>query len=851
MELILTVAITALAFAARSAHTKISGLEKRVQELTQPQPQPNSSPVGATQTDLSDQSTTEHSSNNISPTPIPAASEYNRTQLQPAAITPVPKPQSLYQTPVGPAQPFFLYTWFKEHTLIKIGSIIFFFGAAWFVSYAFEQNWIPPLLRVFMGLALAVVVYVIGYVRRSAELLQYIVLTALGSGIIFATVLAAQFSFAQALLPELISLLVLLAAIAYALWVSYETDTQWLAVASAVAALFAPQFTGSDPASAVPFLSYLFVIAAGFGAVVLATTWRYVSLTLVVGVGMYLLSISALPDQGNIVWFFSVLFSVLFLGLTTSSVWRNRVPLFIDGMTVLGTGLMFAYFVHTQALVPELAAFAAAVVTALIGYGARLRETDPSVVLLYASISIISLFAGTAYLFDGFTATFFFAVESGALVFFAMRYAFLKRTILLASSTLLIPFVLGMAAMSDSAWDTGIVHAPGLAVLAVSVCLGWIGTYMYLTAERATLPWLTTLAQATLFSWYGFTAIALVVVARALATITSGDVLPWLLILLLTLSVLITVATFSRAGVRNFTLWTYSLPVAAASGVLIQSGVDGFFSVTDILVSTVMLVTLLSVMTLFGLVARTSQSKEDSLSSYIFLWMSFLFASAWIVILLGTLLSSAQTLSLGSVSIALLLYGIINGLLRLGVQFDRIAAFVVVLYVPAVGLLPAISLRGWSDGILSVDAASLYTYTTVTLLTAITLYRYAGERSNEKSKTLSSALFIVGGLYSFVLVWVVTHTISSTAVIAVTMALFTYTIFGLLAYVYGKRTSQQMFVKAGYLLLTAVVLRLALVDVWNMDPFWRIITFLGIGALFIAAAFLERKPEEPVTTSNE
>jgi len=256
-------------------------------------------------------------------------------------------------------------------------------------------------------------------------------------------------------------------------------------------------------------------------------------------------------------------------------------------------------------------------------------------------------------------------------------------------------------------------------------------------------------------------------------------------------------------------------------------------------------------MTLFGLVARTSQSKEDSLSSYIFLWMSFLFASAWIVILLGTLLSSAQTLSLGSVSIALLLYGIINGLLRLGVQFDRIAAFVVVLYVPAVGLLPAISLRGWSDGILSVDAASLYTYTTVTLLTAITLYRYAGERSNEKSKTLSSALFIVGGLYSFVLVWVVTHTISSTAVIAVTMALFTYTIFGLLAYVYGKRTSQQMFVKAGYLLLTAVVLRLALVDVWNMDPFWRIITFLGIGALFIVAAFLERKPEEPVTTSNE
>jgi len=851
MELILFVAVIVLTFATRSAHSKITTLEKRVQQLTQTKSQAATqlhTPINADGTKQSEEPEVPFDS---TPVPIPTAMQDNGTQFEPNTVSTIPKPTALYNEPVGPAQPFFLYQWFKEHTLIKIGSIIFFFGAAWFVSYAFDQNWIPPLLRVCMGLAVAVVVYLVGYIRRPVELLQYIVLTALGSGIVFATVLAAQFSFTQALLPELVSLLVLLAAITYTLWVSYETDTQWLAVVAAIAALFAPQFTGTEPASAVPFLSYLFVIAAGFGAVVLATTWRYVSLTLVVGVGMYLLSISTLAAQGKVVWFFAVLFSVLFLGLTTISVLRNRVPLFIDGTTLLGTGLLFAYFVHTQALVPELAAFAAAVTTAMIGYGARLRETDPSVVLLYASISIISLFAGTAYLFDGFTATFFFAIESAALVFFAMRYAFLERTILLASSTLFIPFVLGIAALSDSAWDTGIIHAPGLAVLAVCVCLVSVGTYMYVTAERATLPWLTTLAQATLFSWYGFTAIALVVVARTLATITSGDVLSWSLVLLLVLSVLITAATLSRAGVRNFTLWTYSLPVGAASGVLIQSGSDGFFSATDMFVSGVMLFALVTITTLYGLIARGNQSKEDSLSSYIFLWMSFLFASAWIVILLGTWLSSSLTLTLSSVVVAALVYGIINGLLRLDVQFDRIVSFVIVLFVPAVGLVPAISLTGWSDGVVSVDAVSLYAYTTLIFLTGITLYRYAIERSCTKAKTLASALFIVSGLFSFALVWVVTHTISSTAVIAVTAALFTYTIFGLLAYVYGKRTSQQMFVRAGYLLLTAVVLRLGLIDVWNMDPFWRIITFLGIGALFIAAAFLERTPEDSPTVMEE
>jgi uncharacterized membrane protein len=845
MELIFIVAIIALAFAVRSAHTKINTLENKLRQLNQSQVQSEALPNVVTSNSLADQLVGQDSVGVESPTPIPDAGQSLGTDVQPAAVTPIPRPTPLYQEPASPAQPFFLYTWFQDHTLIKIGSIIFFFGAAWFVSYAFEQNWIPPLVRVGMGLALAGIVYAVGYARRPVELSQYIVLTALGSGIVFATILAAQFSFVEPLLPALISLLFLLAAITYTLWVSFQTSTEWLAITATVAALFAPQFTGSDPSSAVPFLTYLFVVAAGFGAVVLATAWRYVSLTLVVGVSMYLLSVSALPAQGPIVWFFAVLFCGLFLGLTTGSVFRNRVPLFIVGVTLLITGLLFAYFVHTEALVPEIAAFAAAIVTALIGYVARLRSVDPSAVLLYAVISVVSIFAATAYLFNGFTATFFFAVESAALVFFAMQYAFLKRTILLASSTLLVPLVLGITALGDSAWDTGILHAPALAVLAVSVCFGSIGVYMYTTAERTTLTWLTSLAQTTLFCWYGFTTISLVVLGRALATITTGDVLAWSLLLLLALSILITLATFSRATVRCYTLWTYAIPLCAATGILLQSGSEGFFSPTDMLLSSLMLIVLVAIATLFGLITKTSQSEQDSLASYIFLWISFLFASAWVVILLGTLVSAALTLTIGAIFVALMTYGIINGLLRLDVQFNRVASFVVALYVPAAGLIPAISLSGWSDGVLSIDAVSLYAYTTLVLLTGVTLYRYAEQRGHEQAKTLSSVLFIIGGLFSFVLVWVVTHTISSTAAIAVTAALFTYTILGLLSYVYGKRSSQTMFVQAGYLLLTAVVLRLGLIDVWNMDPFWRIITFLGIGALFIIAALLERKPEKP------
>jgi len=848
MELIFLVAVVALAFAIRSAHTKISRLESEVQKLSSQQSQSEILHNPSVATNAAEKVRPQSISAGLSPIPTPPDTN---AQFAPPAPTPLPQPVPVYSESVDPTQPFFLYTWFKDYTLIKIGSIIFFFGAAWFVSYAFEQNWIPPLLRFFLGLVLAVVIYMIGFMRRQIESLQYIVLTALGSAIVFVTVLAAQFSFVPALLPELVSLFILLVAISYTLWVAYETDTEWLAVTAVVAALFAPQFTGSQPTSPVPFLSYLFVIASGFGVVVLATVWRYVSLTLVAGVGMYLLSISTMPEQGAITWFFAVLFSALFLGLTTTSVLRNRVPVFIDGVTLLGTGLLFVYFVHTQALVPELAVFVAAAVTALVGYVARQREADPAAVLLYASISVISVFVGTAYLFDGFSATFFFALESVALVYFAMRYAFLKRTIMLAASTLLLPFVLGIEALFDSAWNTGIIHTPALAVVTVSAGLVAIGSYMFITAERAKLAWLRSLAQTTLFAWYGFTTVLLIVVARSLAVMTAGDVLLWSLILLLVLSVLITVAILSRPGVRNFTLWTYVMPIGAATGVLLQSGAEELFTITDMFVSSVMLGTLLVIMAVYGLLGKQHQLEEDNYSSYIFLWLSFLFTSAWFTILLGTLLSPSLTLTLSSVMFAALTYVITNALLRLEVRFDRIVPFLVALFVPAIGLLPSLSLRGWSDGILSIGAVSLYAYITLIVMMGVTLYHYANDRSNVTAKTFSSTLLIVGGLFSFVLVWVITHTITSSAVIAVTAALFTYTIVGLLTYVYGKRTNQLMCVRAGYLLLTAVVVRLGLVDVWDMDPFWRIITFLGIGALFIAAALLERAPDQSLDVQSE
>jgi len=50
--------------------------------------------------------------------------------------------------------------------------------------------------------------------------------------------------------------------------------------------------------------------------------------------------------------------------------------------------------------------------------------------------------------------------------------------------------------------------------------------------------------------------------------------------------------------------------------------------------------------------------------------------------------------------------------------------------------------------------------------------------------------------------------------------------------------------------LSAVVARLALVDVWEMEVLWRMVTFLGIGLLFIVTALVEKPFEKGSETES-
>lgn len=108
----------------------------------------------------------------------------------------------------------------------------------------------------------------------------------------------------------------------------------------------------------------------------------------------------------------------------------------------------------------------------------------------------------------------------------------------------------------------------------------------------------------------------------------------------------------------------------------------------------------------------------------------------------------------------------------------------------------------------------------------------------DDTKTGTSALFIVGSIFLYILLWLSLHAVLLDDDTAVMLSLVVYTVVGIIAYFKGFNGNQVGLKYYGGILLGVVVARLLLVDVWEMELTGRIITFFLIGALLMGTAFL-------------
>jgi len=149
----------------------------------------------------------------------------------------------------------------------------------------------------------------------------------------------------------------------------------------------------------------------------------------------------------------------------------------------------------------------------------------------------------------------------------------------------------------------------------------------------------------------------------------------------------------------------------------------------------------------------------------------------------------------------------------------------------------------WRNGVMHKDFGILLLMAVVLAISGAFLSLIMWDKTKTISET-EKTLFVFSSLYVFALVWLISDSLLHGDT-AVTVSLVIYTIAGLVAYFIGRTQNLKGLVLYGGLVLGAVVIRLFVVDVWQMSIGGRIVTFFVVGILFITTAFFGRNHNKP------
>jgi uncharacterized membrane protein len=781
-------------------------------------------------------------------TPLPRPN--TETLVTGSAATPLPD-QSVHFIPVSAqikaetaATSWFLYRWFKTHTLIKVGGLFFFLGAGWFVSYAIREGWLSPEIRILFGVLFALGAYLIGWYRNRHDVVEYGILTGLGTAILLVSFLVGHSMFALFSLP--MTLCVVLIALGYSVWVSLKTRLVWLTFLAAVAGLAAPQFVDFH-SSPFMLLCYLTALLLGLLWVGTYRQWRLLTLVLLVGVLWYEATLLATAPEGML-WAFVISTALLFFVSVTILLIRSRTPESTDIATLIILSTGYVLFASELAQSASAALFLATFLSGAVGFHLWQTKFPAPVVAVYLTLTGAGILIGTSFLLSGYTLTLAFMLELLAAFLLATYLVLPERVTWTIVGLYALPVFGSFASLGSSDWGSSIFHPDAFVVYTVLAALvgstAWLvhkpGVAIYSSSRML----VATLAVSAFV--YAYAVIA--VVTEAVFLPVDWFVFMYILWALLSLAVLYYAhkrhlpLSVVRAAAASLTIPVLSSLQSFFSPVW-QSGIYhtqsfGVFGITGILLLTTLL-----------LVQEYRRDYEVGLRSLIgkYILGTTLYIALWLILLTDNLLEASVAEVALYLSYAFLIYVLVAIFTLVRAPSAWIQVSLISFSIPLLLSLSSFTMSGWSSGPLSPEAVGLATSVCVFVLVGlgvrermIDVPEYA---STLKPKATSQIFFTLAALYSVGLVWGLTHSVVAQTE-AVSVALFIYTLVGLGSYLFGTRTHNREFWYLGVALLVIVVARLLLVDIWNMEIVWRFITLLGIGSLFIGAAFFEKKERQ-------
>ena len=195
-----------------------------------------------------------------------------------APLTPTPAASPVIASSPTPSRPGpgpagDLEQWFGQRGLLAIGVVALLTAAAFFLKYAFDRGWIPPLVRSLLAIAAGVGVGAWGNERIGRGMRRYgAALIGAGGGLVYLGLWAAAGPYG--LLERRIGVLLLAATAVAVTTLALRHEIEGLAIWALVGAYLAPLLLPPPVPNPDAFLGYLEVIGLGTGILAYAMTWR-------------------------------------------------------------------------------------------------------------------------------------------------------------------------------------------------------------------------------------------------------------------------------------------------------------------------------------------------------------------------------------------------------------------------------------------------------------------------------------------------------------------------------------------------------------------------------------------------
>jgi len=182
-----------------------------------------------------------------------------------------PRPEAVVPAVDLPARD--LEQWFGQRALLVVGVLALLAAAAFFLKYAFDRNWIAPLVRALLAIVAGVGVAVWGDERIRNGMRRYGAgLIGAGAGLVYLGVWAAAGPYA--LVDRRVGVLLLAATTVAVTTIALHHEIEHLAMWALAGAYLAPALLPPPVPNQQAFLGYLEVVGIGTGVLAYTQGWR-------------------------------------------------------------------------------------------------------------------------------------------------------------------------------------------------------------------------------------------------------------------------------------------------------------------------------------------------------------------------------------------------------------------------------------------------------------------------------------------------------------------------------------------------------------------------------------------------